>query len=227
MNLYAFMWINMNLNVRFFFFWIDINLCEFSTYTTYFLWIRMHLCELIWINMNRDTHLNSCEFIFIWIYVSFCEFTWIYMNLMYGLAVRQCGSVWQCNSAAGCVWQWGSVWQCGSVAVRQCVAVCAAVRGSARSSVRQCVAVRVRGSVWRRTLRVIYTSKVTHNNIFIGMPLHKGPQDCASYSSHTNPTRSIIWVIIKSNCSDLKLQWISIHFCELCNVKYVQECIRI
>jgi hypothetical protein len=35
-----------------------------------------------------------------------------------------------------------TIWQCG--AVRQCVAVCAAVRGSARGSVRQYEAVRLR-----------------------------------------------------------------------------------
>jgi hypothetical protein len=64
--------------------------------------------------------------------------------------VRQCAAVRTvvCSSVAVLVWQYGCGWQCvvcisASGSARQCVAVLAAVCGSALDSVRQCGSARV------------------------------------------------------------------------------------
>jgi hypothetical protein len=126
MNLYAFMWINMNscvfMNINEFIWikiilpWIYVNWCEFR-------WIYMDLSELIWI------YVNSFEFK--WIKIISFEYIRMYVNLC------ECGHGWQCAvcSSAG-----GSVRQC--VAVRQYVGLYVAMFGSKHGSVRAMCAVR-------------------------------------------------------------------------------------
>jgi hypothetical protein len=92
-----------------------------------------------------------------------------------------------------------SVRQCA--AVRQCVAVCAAVCGSAGGCVRQCVAVSV--AVYGNALYV-HVHEVAHN-MFIGMPLHKRWWDWAHIP------RIFIQTDQYNMCYKYKLKWLSMN----------------